>query len=101
MAVAAPKKAPAEATLHVSVKLVLVKVTWWKLVPFGVPDTAGWSIHGVTPDTFASYDVASGPGGYPMSKWWGLEGSYIALPWTGEFTWTFGVDFANGKVVKS
>jgi hypothetical protein len=101
MASAAPKRAPADAKLHVSIKLVLVKVTWWKESAFAVPDTAGWQVHGVNSDTFAGYDPATGPGAYPMTNFFGgVEGAYIALPWTVEFPWTFGVDFANGKVVK-
>lgn len=101
------KTHPGPGTLHVSVRPWLAKVAWWAMKDpahwFKAPNVGGQKLQSVAfaagDETVAEYDLTKGPGAMPQSNWAGLEGTYVALPWSNEFTWSFSVDFTNGKVV--
>jgi hypothetical protein len=100
------KKSPAKATLHVTVKPWLAKMTWWSSIApghwFSHPDLGGQQVQtvgeGVEMETVAEYDLTKGPGVSLTEKAGILTGTYLALPWSNEFAWSFVVDFENGEV---
>ncbi len=106
-AVVPVKTYPGPGTLHVSVRPWLAKVAWWGMKDpahwFKAPNVGGQKAQpvgsGAAFKTVAEYDLTKGPGAMMVLNWAGPEGVYVALPWSNEFTWSFSVDFANGKVV--
>ncbi|TIC88085.1 hypothetical protein E8D34_07310 [Nocardioides sp. GY 10113] len=102
-ALAPQKQYPRTARLHVSVTVWMAKVIWWSNAPaHWFKNPVGQKVQLVGEGTAlvrpGDYDLTRGPGDYPMQTLGVVTGSYIALPWSHEFSWAFDVDFAKGRV---